>query len=586
MTLPRILVIDDQFGRSIKDRRNLCLNFGLVDVTGDDKASEEIKQPIAEAIFATGQRIQNDSIVNDADSALMSVKTGWPDQSAKYWSLVLLDIRFASGKIGKDGEPDGWPGDMDYGLRILEAIKKEYQNLPVVMLSARDRREIIEECRAKGAIDFIQRISSSSEDKSPKEILAEKLFQHGLLPDTRSLNDEKQRIAGNSMPILLALRAARRGATGTGNLLVIGETGTGKELLARYIHDLSPKSGGKYNIFHAFGTAETLQEDELFGHVKGAFTGATSDKEGLFESTNGGTLFIDEIGDIPESVQLKLLRPLESRIVSRQGSHREIHLDVQVVLATNKNLGEYSQTGKFKSDLLNRINAYSIVVPPLRERKEDIPLIAEQLVKNLCKEHNARWPRKIQPQTLELLNNHSWPDNVRELRNVLERAIKENKDSELLVPSDIRFDVSSVGIGTTLSKEPQRTSSVDSIDDLIDVLQKFNFPQEYGKLQGKLPVLQNAIARMMANYLESALALTKKMKPGGPSEGEINPTGAASCMLGEQIKTPKAADLVKKLLTMSPEYAKSLQKDSALKKAFDVSVRLRPKNQKAKLKRS
>lgn len=582
MTLPRVLILDDQFGNSIKDRRNLCINFGLKDITGDDSSPELIDDPIAEGVFCSSQMKEKGVIINDLQIAMAAIKGGWPHRDGWVWSMILLDIRFVSGKIGENGEPEGQDGDTNFGLRILEEINKYYPDTPVVILSSRERQEVIEECRKKGALDFIQRVGYSSDITSPRDVLKQKIFDHALMPDTRMLNDERLRMVGNSLSIFKALRSARRAATGKGNILVLGETGTGKELLARYVHDISQKSGGPYVVFHPFGRAETLQEDELFGHVRGAFTGATSDREGLFERAKGGTLFIDEIGDIPEGLQLKLLRPLENRIVKRQGGTKEIPVDFQVVLATNKNLEEYARTGRFKFDLLNRINAYPITIPPLRERKEDIPLVAERLLEILCKEHHARWPRRILPETMELLKNHDWPDNVRGLRNVLERAIKDNIDSELVVPSDIRFDTyaaeaSSKERGEEIIKK-EGSDLPDSIDELILKLLTFEFSKDYAKISAKLPALQEAVAKMLANYLLSAIEVTKRMKPGTPSDGEINLTGAASCMMGEQLKTPRAADLIKKLLQQDRTILEKLiHEHPALNKAYQEALRLRPK---------
>ena len=581
-TLPRILIIDDIFGSSLMDRKNLCRNFALIDVTGDDDKPAPIQEPVAEAVFCSGQTRKRKFVANDVSIAIEAVKRGWGEGIDGRWALILLDLRFVSGQIGDDGEPEGQPGDDSFGLVMLNALRQNYPDIPVVIISSRERTDVIEECRRRGASDFIQRHEYGTDAMPPKDILKAKILEHGLIEDNRGLADERYRITGKSTAILKVLRSARRAATGKGNILLLGETGTGKELLARYIHDMSPKADGPYEVFHPFGTAETLQEDELFGHVKGAFTGAITDKAGLFETADGGTLFIDEIGDIPESLQLKLLRPLESRVVKRQGGNKEIPVDVQAVFATNKNLDEYAATGKFKSDLLNRINAYTITTPPLREHREDIPLIAEKLLESICKENSARWPRRILPETMELLKNHDWPDNVRGLRNVLERAIKDNIDSELVVSSDIRFDtyaaeVLSKGRGEEILKK-EGSDITDSIDDLILKLLTFEFPKDYAKISAKLPAMQEAVAKMLANYLLSAIEVTKKMKPGTPSDGEINITGAASCMMGEQLKTPKAADLIKKLLQQDRAILEKLIKEHpALNKAYQEALRLRPK---------
>lgn len=577
ITLPRILIIDDIFGSSLMDRRNLCRNFGIVDVTGDDDKSINIRNPVAEAVFCPGQIKETNKVLNDVAVCLNTTGKGWDEDAENRWALILLDLRFVSGTIGIDDELGGQPGDDIFGLTILDAVHREFPDIPVVILSSKERKEIIEDCRIRGAPDFIQRHENETSTLSPKEILQSKIFEHGLIMDTRTLPDEVHRIVGKSLPLLKTLRTARRAATGKGNILLLGETGTGKELLARYIHDVSPKSNGPYRIFHPFRTAETLQEDELFGHAKGAFTGAHSDREGFFEIANGGTLFIDEIGDIPEFVQLKLLRPLENRVVTRQGSNNEMPIDIQVVLATNKDLEEYSKTGRFKFDLLNRINAYTIILPPLKDRRKDIPLIAERLLETLCKENSARWPRKILPETIEILKNHDWRDNIRGLRNVLERAVKDNRDSELLIPSDIRFDTYSEPAKAQVIK-PIPKGSNGNIDTIIDFISNVEFPEVYSKLQGKLPELQKAVARMFAKYLESSIEVTKKMKPGSNSEGEINLTGAASCMMGTQLKTPKAADLIKKLLQQDKVLLENFLKEyPILDKAYKEALRLRPK---------
>lgn len=575
--LPKILIIDDQFGRSFRDRRNLCALFGIKDITGDDKSPEKLKEPVADAVFCSGQKESGKRIENSIETSLDAVEKGWPSEEGWRWALILLDLRFVSGEFKAGGEPKGRDGDDTFGLVLLESIHRKFPDIPVVVMSGRDREEVIEECRKKGASDFIQRVGYATEGLSPKEVLLQKLLEHGLTGDTRSLQNEKIRLVGLSVPIMKALRDARRAATGAGNILLLGETGTGKELFARYLHDLSPKNKAPYKVFHAFGTAETLQEDDLFGHEKGAFTGATSAKQGIFEAANGGTLFVDELGDIPETLQNKLLRPVEAREVSRQGSNRVIPLDIQIILATNKNLDEFSRTGKFKSDLLNRVKAYTITLPRLSDRKEDIPLIANHLLEILCRENNARWPRRILPETIDMLMDYDWPDNVRGLRNVLERAVKNNKDSELLVPSDIRFESYAETPAPPQVNIPALQIETMGLDALIAAISGFRFPQDYSALQGKLPEIQKAIAGLLSNYLAAAIEVTKKRKPG-VAEGALNITGAASCMAGEQLKTPKAADLVKRLLQQDGEGLEALvEQYPILGEAYKDALRLRPK---------
>lgn len=576
MGLPLLLIIDDLFGGSLRDRKNFCKAFGIVDITGDEPTPVAISDPVAEAIFESSQVRHEHGVLNDSAKALEILKSRWDRNGGRRWALVLLDLRFVSGKFDEDGEPEGSPGDDLFGLIMLEVIHKRYPDLPVVVISSKERSEVIEDCRRRGAEDFIQRHVYGAALSSSKDLLKQKILEHGLIEDNRHLDDEKYRIAGSSINLLLTLRSARRAATGKGNLLLLGETGTGKELLARYIHDMSPRANGPYQVYDPSGRAETLQEDELFGHVKGAFTGADLDRPGLLEMTRGGTLFIDEIGEVPESLQTKMLRPLESWVVRRQGGKKDIALELQVILATNKNLEVYVREKKFKFDLLNRIKAYPIVIPPLRERKEDIPCVVEQLLEVICRQHNARWPRIVQKDTLDLLAAHNWNDNIRGLRNVLQRAVLNHKDSELILPRDIQFDP--VEFPEFQQCADVTFSTVSPLNQLLESISNFEFPSDYEEIHGKFPVIQKAVGKLMMNYLSAAIEVTRRRKPGSTTVLEANMTGAVSCMVGVQLKTPTAADFVKKLLQQDLRLLESLPESfPELNKVYQEAVRLRPK---------
>ncbi|MFZ1932529.1 MAG: sigma 54-interacting transcriptional regulator [Thermoguttaceae bacterium] len=586
MTLPKLLVIDDQFARSrlhgqfaktIRDRRNLCRVLGLTDETGDDRSPVHIETPVASAFFSPGQVWSGDRIENSLPLCLEAVRQGWPpeEDDAARWALVLLDLRFTFGRIDDEGEPEE---ASHFGLEaVLPALRREFPDLPVVVLSSVDKEAAHEAVRRGGACDFIQRTPAES-DVPAKAMLAAKLRDFGLLEDEHGV------IAGRSVALLKTLAGARRAATGKGNILLLGETGTGKELLARYVHDQSPKSRGPYVVFHAFGQAETLQEDELFGHVKGAFTGADAPRLGCFEIAHGGTLFIDEVADISGAVQNKLLRPIETRKVKRQGTNAETDIDVQLILATNKDLDAYAQKGHFKSDLLNRIRAYPISLPPLRNRKADIVLVAERLLVGICAEHEAKWPRRIHCDALASLRKHDWREgNVRALRNVLTRAVINHRDDDIMVASDIEFDgptgMDDTEVGSQIGGSASTTAlsgpAISGLDELIEMLEGFQFPSGYDALSGQLPRVQNAVASLLARYLNAALVETRKKRPGAPDD--INLAGAASCILGNQVKSSPAADLVKRLLRMDEDVREDLFREyPLLREAFRQSLELRP----------
>jgi transcriptional regulator with GAF, ATPase, and Fis domain len=219
-------------------------------------------------------------------------------------------------------------------------------------------------------------------------------------------------------------------ACSNATVLLLGETGTGKEVTARYIHNRSPRSERAFIGLNCAALTETLLESELFGHEKGAFTGATAQKIGRFELADGGTLFLDEIGDISASTQVKLLRVLEEREFVRVGGVKTVACDVRIIAATNRNLKEAVASGSFREDLFYRLNVFPVEVPPLRQRREDIPPLAEYFTR-LASIDVGR-PTRLSDEAIAILTSHAWPGNIRELRNVIERAVLLCEGEEIL----------------------------------------------------------------------------------------------------------------------------------------------------------
>jgi DNA-binding NtrC family response regulator len=229
-------------------------------------------------------------------------------------------------------------------------------------------------------------------------------------------------LVGASEPMRQVYALIEQVAPSSASVLLTGESGTGKELCARTIHNLSPRKNNAFVAINCSAIPETLMESELFGHERGAFTGAAARRLGCFELANGGTLLLDEISEMPVSLQAKLLRVLEDRRIRRLGGSQELSVDVRVLAATNRDPEEAVRNGAFREDLLYRLNVITVELPPLRGRKEDIPLLAQHLVAQLAERH-GRPARLLSPQAVEALQSHSWPGNVRELRNVIERAV-------------------------------------------------------------------------------------------------------------------------------------------------------------------
>jgi len=311
------------------------------------------------------------------------------------------------------------------GLEFLDAYREEGGEGLVIMITAYGSTEMAIEAMKRGAYDYLPKPFSADEAllvlRKAEE--REKLWEEvSRLREAVSLERRYSGIVAKSEAMEEALGLAEKVARHPTTVLVTGESGTGKELVARLIHDLSPRKGAAFIPVNCGAIPENLLESELFGHMKGSFTGATSDRAGLFEEAHGGTLFLDEIGELPANLQVKLLRSLQEGEVRRVGSSSASRVDVRVVTATARNLEDLIKSGEFRSELYYRINVVRIHLPPLRHRPEDIP--------PLCRHFVAKYNRALnlniegfEPKAMKVLMDHKWPGNVRELENMVERAM-------------------------------------------------------------------------------------------------------------------------------------------------------------------
>ena len=311
------------------------------------------------------------------------------------------------------------------GLEVLAAAKSQDPDVPVILMTAQASLQSAISAVNDGAFHYVQ-----------------KPFQNDALvaivkraAETRQLNTENRalkreikkrdlgsRPIGNHRSWLDVLSVAETVATSDSTVLLQGESGTGKGVIAKYIHELSMRSAGPFVSINCGALPESLLESELFGHVKGSFTGAVKDKSGLFSAAEKGTFFLDEIGETTAATQVKLLRVLQHREVIPVGATEAIPIDTRLVAATNRKLDDEIARGNFRSDLYYRLNVISIEIPPLRERREDIPVLAESFLTEIAKKRGEE-PKQLSPEAAEQLQEYSWPGNVRELENAIERAV-------------------------------------------------------------------------------------------------------------------------------------------------------------------
>ncbi len=362
-----------------------------------------ILKVIEDILTDEGYRVRT---AHSGEEALAEVKRSSPD-------LVILDI---------------WLPGMD-GLQTLDVLKGTLPETPVLMISGHGNIETAVRAIKMGAYDFIEKPPTIE-----RTLLAVRhaLEQERLLRENRALRQHLERqyeIVGDSPAIRGILRQVQSVAPSHGRILIRGESGTGKELIARAAHQASLRREMPFVEVNCAAIPDELIESELFGHEKGAFTGALTMRRGKFELADGGTIFLDEVGDMSLRTQAKVLRVLQEQAFERVGGTEPIRVDVRVIAASNKDLEQETQAGRFREDLYYRLNVIPINVPPLRERREDIPLLARHFLKGFCAEYGKR-EKSLAGDAMELFLQHPWPGNVRELKNVIERLV-------IMVPEEV-----------------------------------------------------------------------------------------------------------------------------------------------------
>jgi len=381
-----------------------------------------------------------------------------------HFDLCLTDMRL----------PDG------NGIELIKYIQENISSLPVAMITAHGNMEYAIEALKSGAFDFISKpvdlnvlrnlvkTALKLSDTKTEETIEDQDQQYGLLGKSAAIKETRKKIQ----------KLARSQAP----VYIHGESGVGKELVAKLIHEQGPRADKNFVPVNCGAIPSELMESEFFGHKKGSFTGAATDKQGLFQAADGGTLFLDEIADLPLTMQVKLLRAIQEKAIRPVGSQQEISVNVRILCATHKNLAELTDKAEFRQDLYYRINVIELEVPSLREHTEDIPILAKHLLQKIADEWQTETP-KLDEDSLKALNEYSFPGNVRELENILERAMTLH-ENQVITQSDLQL--------------PDASSKENSIDDaLLDPM----------LIQKEKEVIQQALEKTKYNKTAAAKLL-------------------------------------------------------------------------------
>lgn len=409
---------------------------GTILIADDEPAFREI---LASLLTMDGHNV---TTVGDGSAAINILQK-------MLFDIVLLDVRMPR---------------VD-GLEVLTFIKDHYLDTEVIMLSGVNELRIAVECMKKGAFHYLSKPYSTDELQS---LIKNALELRRLSIENKAIKSQLSRLAqssnliGESPEFLRVVQLAEKVAPTDSTVLIEGASGTGKELFANFIFKHSERHDKPFVALNCASIPDTLIESELFGHEKGAFTDAGAMKQGLVEIANQGTLFLDEIGEISSVFQPKLLRFVQTGEYRRIGGNKTLHSDVRIISATNKNLLEEVRAGRFREDLLYRLNVITLQIPSLAKRKQDIPLLAHQI---LLKKAKAKTPKQLHPNALQMLMEYTWPGNIRELENVLERSIILTND-EFIYPKDIALPQNHISSTATSLNSDEKIGTAISMEEI------------------------------------------------------------------------------------------------------------------------
>ena len=445
------------------------------------------------ALEAQGHAVIEARDQREAESALQ----------ATHPAVVLSDLRLPEGD----------------GFGVLRAAKELDPAMPVIVMTAFGSIQDAVAAMKEGALEFL----AKPVDPDHLLLMVERaLSQRRLATENLLLKEElaqrrgAPQIVGDDPKLKLVSVALHRAAATDTTVLLEGESGTGKELFARTLHALSPRAEGPFVAINCAAIPETLLETELFGHEKGAFTGAAVRKPGKFELAHRGTLFLDEIGDLPLSLQAKILRALEEKRFERVGGTVPIQVDVRVVAATNRNLKAAVAARQYREDLYFRLSVFPITIPPLRERPEDIATLARYFIERFCRDLNKK-PLVLSPAAEQELRAYAWPGNVRELQNCIERAAILT-EGEMIHPRNLNLSFRSAPPGPESVEDPGPWSKIDLSGSLADVTRRVISEVERRKIELALKEAAGNRGRAAELLQVSYKAFLSKLKDYGIAE--------------------------------------------------------------------
>lgn len=421
MNLPCILVVDDQYARDDAERWLFVehANLAVMEIEAEREITKGRDKAMAQVAFCSGQRRDKDVISNDYNVICDAVA------ARDDWALVLLDVRFDSGPLQEGVIPAGQPGDDSFGEVVSSRLAQDFPDLPVVMLSSMRQQDLDD-----------QHIPYLSKEGLGERELKNCLLQYGRLStrQTQHLLGLGKGVVAQSRQMTSVFREAFMHAEENVSMMILGESGSGKEVLARYIHRISKRSG-PFIAVNIAAIPKDLLESELFGVEKGAATGVDQ-RAGKLELANGGTLFLDEIGDMPLDAQVKVLRALQEREITRVGGRKLIHLDIRLLTATSRDLPQMIADGVFREDLYYRINAIPLMILPLRERFEDILPLAEEFLEKFST-ISGKTGITFSSDAKSSMEQYLYPGNVRELENIMQRIISSLGNNRVVSGNEI-----------------------------------------------------------------------------------------------------------------------------------------------------